>query len=254
MRITEWLQQICANTQYGKMQVNSSNTVIMLKYLEKESWRIKMEFSGFPKPDFDVFLIDGLEGRMEMLKERIRPKLEYLGQYFAPELSALTGDEMFAHVAKHARRTKNPPNDTWVAFANNARGYKMLPHFQIGLWNSHLFIWFAVIYESPQKQTIGRQLERNCNDILSFIPTDFVWSADHTKPDSISHGELSKDQLLTLFENLQTVKKAEILCGYVMDQETVAKMKPDILLEKIDQVFRKLIPLYTLTTKAQSPV
>ena len=37
------------------------------------------------------------------------------------------------HVAKHARRSVNPPIDTWVAFAPNKRGYKMLPHFQIGL-------------------------------------------------------------------------------------------------------------------------
>lgn len=75
-----------------------------------------MEFKGFTNEDFDVFIIDGLEARMEALKETIRPKLEALGQHFAPTLSALTGDEMFVHVAKHARRTINPPKDTWVAF------------------------------------------------------------------------------------------------------------------------------------------
>ena len=91
-----------------------------------------MEFGGFTNEDFDVFLIDGLEARMDALKTTIRPKLEQLGAYYAPSLSALTGDEMFVHVAKHARRTINPPKDTWVAFANNPRGYKMLPHFQIG--------------------------------------------------------------------------------------------------------------------------
>ncbi|WP_397261357.1 DUF1054 family protein [Peribacillus simplex] len=32
-------------------------------------------------------------------------------------MSVLTGDEMYPHVAKHARRKVNPPNDTWVAFA-----------------------------------------------------------------------------------------------------------------------------------------
>lgn len=31
------------------------------------------------------------------------------------------------------------PVDTWVAFAPNKRGYKMLPHFQIGLFKDHLF-------------------------------------------------------------------------------------------------------------------
>lgn len=125
-----------------------------------------MEFKGFTNEDFDVFQIDGLEARMDGLKERIRPKLESLGQYFAPALTTLTGDEMYVHVAKHARRTINPPKDTWVAFANNPRGYKMLPHFQIGLWNTHLFIWFAVIYEAPLKEEVAARFTKN---LIKFI-------------------------------------------------------------------------------------
>jgi uncharacterized protein YktB (UPF0637 family) len=74
----------------------------------------RMDFTGFTKEDFDVFLIDCLEPRMEALKNTVRPKLESLGQYFSPTLSAITGDDMFIHVAKHARRTINPPKDTWV--------------------------------------------------------------------------------------------------------------------------------------------
>ena len=35
----------------------------------------------------------------------------------------------------------------------------MMPHFQIGLWETHMFIWFAVIYEAPNKVEIGKQLE-----------------------------------------------------------------------------------------------
>src|SRR3954462_14851465 len=119
-----------------------------------------MDFGGFTTEDFNVFLIDGLEARMEALKNTIRPKLEQLGEYFAPTISAITDDEMFIHVAKHARRTINPPKDTWVAFSNNSRGYKMLPHFQIGMWNTHLFIWFAVIYEAPQKNVIAESFSK----------------------------------------------------------------------------------------------
>src|SRR5690606_10184335 len=96
-------------------------------------------FNGFTQEDFDVFAIEGLEARMNGIKQQIRPKLEWLGQYFAPTLTMATGEEMFAHVAKHARRTINPPNDTWVAWANDKRGYKKHPHFQIGLWGTHLF-------------------------------------------------------------------------------------------------------------------
>lgn len=205
-----------------------------------------MEFLGFSNEDFDVFLIDGLEARMDALKEKIRPKLESLGQHFAPTLSTLTGDEMFIHVAKHARRTKNPPNDTWVAFGSNPRGYKMLPHFQIGLWNTHMFIWFAVIYECPQKKIIGSKLENNINQIMSMVPKDLVWSTDHTKPSATVHTQLSKEQLQSFFQSLQTVKKAEILCGYEIDRNTAVNMKPTALLDQIDKVFKKLVPIYNM--------
>lgn len=62
----------------------------------------------FTEEDFNTFTIEGLDARMEVLKETVRPKLTALGEHFAPTLSALTGDEMFPHVAKHARRSVNP--------------------------------------------------------------------------------------------------------------------------------------------------
>jgi uncharacterized protein YktB (UPF0637 family) len=203
-----------------------------------------MMFNGFTNEDFDVFKIDGLEARMEVLKETIRPKLESLGQYFAPTLSSLTGDEMFVHVAKHARRTINPPKDTWVAFANNPRGYKMLPHFQIGLWNSHLFIWFAVIYEAPQKTEYAARLSKKATKFYKETPKDFSWSLDHMKPISIKHGNISKEDMLSYFERLQNVKKAELLCGYEIAREKVVEMDGEELLKQIDYVFNKVAPLY----------
>lgn len=205
-----------------------------------------MDFKNFTNEDFEVFQIDGLESRMEALKERIRPKLESLGQHFAPTLTTLTGDEMFVHVAKHARRTINPPKDTWVAFANNSRGYKMLPHFQIGLWNTHLFIWFAVIYEAPQKQDIAKRLTKKLNKIYKEIPKDFVWSLDHTKSESVSHKQLSKVNLQSMFERLETVKKAEILCGYEIKRDEALTMSAEDFLQQVEFVFTKVAPLYKI--------
>ncbi|WHY79190.1 DUF1054 domain-containing protein [Neobacillus sp. WH10] len=205
-----------------------------------------MDFTGFTNEDFDVFLINGLEARMEAIKSTIRPKLEGLGDYFAHTLSALTSDEMFVHVAKHARRTINPPKDTWVAFANNPRGYKMLPHFQIGLWNTHLFIWFAVIYEAPQKEVIGARFTKKAAKIYKEIPKEFAWSIDHTKPDTITHGELSKNDLLSNFTRLQNVKKAELLCGYTIDRDKTIQLGTEGLVEQIEDVFNRVAPLYKI--------
>lgn len=205
-----------------------------------------MDFKNFTNEDFDVFQIDGLEARMDALKERVRPKLERLGHYFAPALTTLTGDELFVHVAKHARRTINPPKDTWVAFANNPRGYKMLPHFQIGLWNTHVFIWFAVIYEAPQKQDFANRFTKKLNKIYKETPKDFVWSLDHTKTESVSHGNLSKEDLRSMFDRLEQVKKAEILCGYEIKRDDVLKLSEEEFLQRVEYVFNKVAPLYKI--------
>jgi uncharacterized protein YktB (UPF0637 family) len=206
-----------------------------------------MKFNGFNDDDFQIFTIDGLEHRMEAIQKHIRPKLEYLGEYFSPVLSTMTGDEMFYHVAKHARRSVNPPDDTWVAFANNKRGYKKHPHFQIGLWETHLFIWFALIYEAPHKADFGKKVEENVDDIKSIIPPHFVWSGDHTKPDAVSFSSLSRDEFLALSERVQKVKKAEILCGLHMDRKIVTELSGAELIQKIESVFETLLPLYKMS-------
>ncbi len=205
-----------------------------------------MTFSGFTNDDFSVFTIDGLDERMDALKTTIRPKLEDLGKHFSTVLSAETGHEIFPHVARHARRTKNPPNDTWVAFASSPRGYKMLPHFQIGLWETHVFIWFAMIYEAPNKEEYGKKLEDHLDKLYHEIPKDFVWSGDHTKPGVYKHSDLSKDELKNLFIRLQTVKKAEILCGVNISREDAIKMNGNDFITAADHVFKKLLPFYKM--------
>lgn len=207
---------------------------------------IFMTFNGFNTQDFNVFQTNGLEERMDQIINQIRPKLEALGNKYAEELTALTGEEMFYHVAKHARRTVNPPKDTWVAFAPNKRGYKMLPHFQIGLWETHVFIWFALIYESPIKDSYGKVFLKKINKIKKSIPNDFVWSDDHMKPESYTHREVKKERLEEMAIRLSTVKKAELLCGVRVEKDEAVKMSEDDWYDRINETFKTLLPLYNL--------
>ena len=114
-----------------------------------------MKFEGFTYNDFDTFNIEGLSNRMEAIQGRIQPKFRAIGEPLTQDLSILLGNEMFLHIARHLRRKVNPPNDTWLAICNNKRGYKQHPHFQVGLYDDHLFIWLAFIYELPNKQKIA---------------------------------------------------------------------------------------------------
>jgi hypothetical protein len=90
-----------------------------------------MASGSFTTADFRVFEIDGFKARMEAIRTRIRPKLESLGRGLAPDVAHATGSEAFAHVARHARRTVNPPDDTWVALGPDRRGDKKHGPFKV---------------------------------------------------------------------------------------------------------------------------
>lgn len=209
------------------------------------------QFNGFTQEDFNVFSIEGLEPRMEALQSNLSPKLEAIAEELAPFLTSLTGDEMHVHVAKHARRTTNPPNDTWAALANSKRGYKKLPHFQIGLWESHVFIWFAMIYESPIKQDYAKVLKKHQKEVLDHIPADFVWSKDHTKPEVIPNKDLLKKDFTQLIDRLKNVKKAELLCGVQIDRNDVILQDREAFLNKCEETFKTLEYLYRLTKEVK---
>jgi len=79
---------------------------------------------GFMRADFEVFKVEGFNERMQQIYARVRPRLVRLGDELAPELGSKLHMEFFPHVAKHARRTVNPPPETWAAFGPSERGYK----------------------------------------------------------------------------------------------------------------------------------
>lgn len=193
--------------------------------------------------DFQVFEIDGLEQRMEALTKIIRPKFHTLGEIFSAYFSASIGEEFFPHVAKHARRTVNPPKDSWVAFAPNKRGYKALPHFQIGLWSSHLFIMVAIIYEAPNKAEMATRLLANESNIKA-LPNEFVISGDHMSPSALSLTEARDTKLHELLVRLRDVKKGEFLIGRHLTPEQVTEMSGEQFIALAEETFKQLIPIY----------
>jgi uncharacterized protein YktB (UPF0637 family) len=193
--------------------------------------------------DFSVFSIEGLENRMSALQNRIQPKFETLGRHFADKLSVHGTDEFHPHIARHIRRTVNPPNDSWVAFAPAKRGYKALPHFQIGLWGSHLFIILAVIYENPDKKGIAERLERNIN-VLTSLPSTYIISGDHMKPEAFPLNDVGVDGLEKLLERLQSVKKAEFLVGRHLLRKDAVKLTVDEFMAFAEETFDQLLPVY----------
>lgn len=202
-----------------------------------------MTFSGFTQHDFDTFQIDTLAGRMEAIQTRIQPKFQQIGEALLDDVSAMVGSEMHLHIARHLRRKVNPPNDTWLAIAGNKRGYKKHPHFQVGLWDDHVFIWLAFIYELPEKERIAKRFLEEIDTIASIIPADFHISLDHMKKDAITFAEVDLHASLQRFHN---VKKAEFLIGKFIPASDPILQDGEAFLALVKETYEKLIPIYRL--------
>jgi uncharacterized protein YktB (UPF0637 family) len=205
-----------------------------------------MKFTGFIQSDFDTFSIDGLEPRMEAIRSRIQPKFQMLGDELCDDIAMLAGEEMFVHIAKHARRKTNAPKDTWMAFCHNKRGYKQHPHFQIGLYDDHLFIWFASIYEAPNKQTIARTMLNHLDEVQRIVPTDYVISTDHMQKHAVKVTDLDEQGWHNIMVRFRDVKKAELLIGRHVAANDPLLQNGDQFVAFVKETYSTLMPIYKL--------
>lgn len=205
-----------------------------------------MAFTGFNESDFETFLIEGLDERMTAIQERIQPKFKALSESIIPQLESITGSEMHLHVARHARRKVNPPQDTWSAYCHDKRGYKKHPHFQIGLFDDHVFIWLAHIYELPHKEDIANRFIENKSSILETLPVHFDVSMDHMKKPSQKVSEIDLDATLKRFKE---VKKGEFLVGRKIASTDPLLKDGDAFINTVIDTFQTVSPLYKIAMR-----
>ena len=197
----------------------------------------------FKPKDFKAFEVEGLDARMEALNEYVRPQLNQLGDYFSEYFTSQTGETFYAHVAKHARRSVNPPVDTWVAFAPNKRGYKMLPHFQIGLFKDHLFLMFGVMHEGKDKAERVKVFDKHF-DVLKQLPEDYQVSLDHMKPEKSFIKDLSDDELHKAIDRVKNVKKGEFFIARSLSPKDVELKSDKAFLSFVKETFDEFLKFY----------
>lgn len=195
----------------------------------------------FDDSDFDIFEEATLDARMTAIREVIDPKFEQLAQAILPVLST-DGQTWTAHIAKHLRRTTNAPDNTWVAFAPNKRGYKMMPHFELGIWADAVYLYLAVEENmKPQATEAIMAKMQQASDQVAQLPTSYVLSADHM---------VNATQLLTragyeaLVIRFGTVRHSEVLVGLKIargDQRLNGQSA-----EPLVTAVKTLLPIYQL--------
>lgn len=199
----------------------------------------------FKPKDFKAFNVEGLDARMEALNEYIRPQLHELGEYFSDFFTSQTGETFYPHVAKHARRSVNPPKDTWVAFATNKRGYKMLPHFQIGMFEDQLFVMFGIMHEAKEKATRAKVFERKFKAIQQ-LPDDYRVCLDHMKPDKPFIKDLTDDDLKEAIQRAINVKKGEFFIARAITPKDKRLKSDKAFIAFLEETFDQFLPFYSV--------
>ncbi|HDG5377543.1 TPA: YktB family protein [Staphylococcus aureus] len=198
----------------------------------------------FKPKDFKAFNVEALDARMEALNEYIRPQLHELGEYFSDFFTSQTGETFYPHVAKHARRSVNPPKDTWVAFTTNKRGYKMLPHFQIGMFEDQLFVMFGIMHEAKDKATRAKVFERKFKAIQQ-LPDDYRVCLDHMKPDKPFIKDLTDDDLKEAIQRAINVKKGEFFIARAITPQDKRLKSDKAFIAFLEETFNQFLPFYS---------
>jgi uncharacterized protein YktB (UPF0637 family) len=208
-----------------------------------------MPSSAFRPADFKVFDVKGFQPRMAEIRGRIRPKLETLGQSLAPAIAHATGTDAFAHVAKHARRTVNAPDDTWVAFGPDQRGYKKHPHFKLAVSRDCVRFLFEIGPEHADKKRWAAAWKKNAPKLAPVLGRvkGLAWfKNEHDEEPATQLADLDLDGWGALGDELTRVRDGQLVIGRAVPASEAAHWSDAECRGAALQTFRTLAPLYRL--------
>lgn len=208
-----------------------------------------MAFRGFTASDFKVFDLEGFAARMEAIRERIRPKLEAAGRELLPDVARLAGGEAFPHVARHARRTVNPPDDTWVAFASDRRGYKKHCHFKLALSRGAVRFLFEAGPEHADKKRWVAAWKRDAPRLVPVLRRSegLAWfRSEHDEVPAATLADLSAEEVTRLGDGLVHTREGQLVLGRAIPAATAVTWKGADYARVARQTYQVLAPLYRL--------
>lgn len=204
----------------------------------------------FDLDDFRVFDLTGFAERMHAIRSRIQPRLAGIGEGLALSLAGLVDQPVYAHVARHARRTVNPPDDTWVAFGPDKRGYKKDVHFKVAVSRNAVRLLFEVGPEYYDKAEWSRKWGREAPSLLPELGAGRTlgWYRDeHDESPSALLSTLGRDELKALGqEPVRRRRDGQLVIGRRLAAERVAAMKEAAFRKAALSTFRSLVPLFRL--------
>jgi uncharacterized protein YktB (UPF0637 family) len=208
-----------------------------------------MASAAFNAADFRVFDVKGFKPRMGEIRVRIRPKLEAMSHSLLPAVSRATGGPAFPHVAKHARRTINPPDDTWVAFGPDVRGYKKHCHFKVAVSRHCVRFLFEVGPEHADKKRWGAAWKRSAGKLGPVLRRvrGLAWfKNEHDEEPAAPLVDVPVERLAQLAEELTRTRDGQVVLGRAVAAEEAGRWTEAQYRNAALETFRALAPLYRL--------
>ena len=208
-----------------------------------------MAVQPFTAKEVQIFDIPGFAERMAAIRAEIRPKVEALGDALAPSLALVARVEIFPHVARHDRRTVNPPDDTWVAFGPDRRGYKKAPHFKVAVSRHALRFLFEVGPEFAAKPAFARAWKRQVPRLartLSAAPGLGWFKNEHDEEPASPLVDFTPEKLGELADELTRTRDGQLVLGRAVPADEAARWTEAQYRSAALETFRMLAPLYRL--------
>ena len=208
-----------------------------------------MASPAFVAGDFRIFDVIGFKPRMAEIRARVRPKLGAFGESLSSSVGRSVGGAVFAHVAQHARRTVNPPDDTWVAFGPDARGYKKHSHFKIAVSRHCVRFLFEIGPEHADKRRWAATWKKNAPTVGSVLRRvkHLAWfKNEHDEEPASPLADFTLEKLGDLADALTRTRDGQLVVGRAVPAEEAARWTEAQYRSAALETFRTLAPLYRL--------
>lgn len=194
----------------------------------------------FTKKDLEMFEVGNFADRMQLVADTIRPKLSKLGELLQPQLSRIVEHEIYPHVAEHLRRTVNPPDETWVAFGPDSKGYKSYVHFALCVGAIGVQARIMAKQECRNRKEFGKNLLTNVERLKDLKGNKEM--ADYSKRVGTERPISVTDWTLFLSD---AAKRLQATQTFVLDIGINLPLSGDLSSHAI-QAFNRLSPFYLI--------
>src|SRR5207245_6045280 len=147
----------------------------------------------------------------------------------------------------------NPPDDTWVAFSPDARGYKKHCHFKVAVSRHCVRFLFEVGPEHADKKRWAAAWKKNAPKIAPVLRRvkSLAWfKNEHDEELAAPLADLTPEGISELADELTRTRDGQLVIGRATPADEAARWTEAAYRAAALETFRALAPLYRLRQEA----